>query len=106
MNGLPQVLADLLAGLGAEEAVLYRALPGSVPEIVCAVGTSAMPTRLPPLTDGDMTQLPVQQGHAALAAAEGAQGRFILAVRRPARFDQAQCRAVRATVRALALTHT
>lgn len=106
MIALPQVLADLVAGLGAEEAVLYRSLPAGDLEVVCGIGVSAMPAVLPPLIDGEMTQLPGPQGYAALAAADAVRGCLILAARRPAPFDGAECHALRATVRALALTHT
>jgi hypothetical protein len=102
MTRLPQVLADLVAGLGAGDAALYRESPGSDLELVCMVGTSAMPATLPPLADGEMAQQAERNGHLASAAADALHGRLILAVRRPAPFDAAECRAIRATVTALA----
>jgi hypothetical protein len=103
---LPRVLADLMAGLGAEEAALYRTAPGGAPVVVGLAGRAVPPpATLPALEDGGMAQLAGAQGHLALAAAAVPGGSLTLAVRRVGTFAEAELRLIRAALRALALSH-
>jgi hypothetical protein len=102
---LPRILADLMAGLGGEEAALYRTLPGEAPFLLGLAGRPGLSGALPALADGGVAQATGGQAHLGFAAAAIPGGMLTLAVRRSGAFTEAELRLVRSTVRALALSH-
>lgn len=103
-GGLPRVLADLMAGLGADQTACYRSGPGGERMTLGVAGRPATPEVLPALADGEVAQQRGDRDFLGLAAAAVPGGVLTLAVRRPAAFTDNELRLIRSAVRALALS--
>lgn len=102
-----QILADLLAGLNAEQAALHeRSADGGRHLLLCIGHGCAAPAGwLPELADGAVTQTEDGDGHLALAAMAAPGGQLVLAVRRARPLAARDLRLLRAVLRGVTFCH-
>ncbi|WP_146216978.1 hypothetical protein [Falsiroseomonas bella] len=105
MDSITHILADLLAGMDAQEVMLWRRAVPAPAELLCRVGRpadGALP--FPDVENGFAGTRFTEQGHLALAALDAPGGLLVIAARRDAPFGDRDAKALRSVLHALAVS--
>lgn len=102
LDSVAHVMADLLAGMDAEEVLIWcRPVRGGAELVSRAGRPAAGPLPMPELESGFAGTRFTDQGHLVVAALDACDGQLVIAARRQAPFAQRDAQALRAVLHAL-----